>query len=121
VIPLAVAVGIENESGPTLRLRGIASLLKPLPVQPAHDSAESAAAEPQSIVGVPRELEMMGVETCVDQSELFGFWIIHRRLAPRTFERKQLRRGNVGPFFAKGRIAWRADPGCKPDPPHFVE
>src|SRR5207247_9891783 len=43
VVPLAVAVGVEAEGGPTLSFRLVAGLVERLPVQPADDAAGGAA------------------------------------------------------------------------------
>ena len=120
-VPLAVPIGVENESGPALRFRRVSSFFEFLPVQPAHDAAATTAAEPQSIVCVLRELQMVCPKTCVDKRELLGVRIIHCRLAAGTFEREQFRRGIVRSCFAESRIARRPESGCKPHPPQFIE
>ena len=73
IVALAVAVGVENEGGPALRLLRVAGGVEHFGIEPADDIAGAAAAEPQRVVGIAGELQMMGRETQVDQRELAGF------------------------------------------------
>ena len=73
VVAAAVAVGVEDQRRPALRLRRITSLQEHLRVHPAHHGA--AAARPQRIVGVETKLRVVRVEAGVDELVLLGLRI----------------------------------------------
>src|SRR5215469_5953071 len=56
-VELAITVGVKHERRPALRLRGVAGLLEYAGVDPAGD--RTAAADPQRVVGIVAELEMV--------------------------------------------------------------
>src|SRR5215813_6707075 len=56
-VDLAIAVGVKHERRPALRLRRVASLVEYAGVDPAGD--RPAPADPQRVVGLVAELEMM--------------------------------------------------------------
>ena len=82
-VSLAVAVRVENEGRPALRLRFVLGLLIHLGVEPAFDGA--AAREPQRAVGV--EVQMMRAEAGVDGRDLFRFGVVQLHLSTALFER----------------------------------
>src|SRR6266550_2376820 len=59
-IPLAIAIGVEHDRRPALRLLGVARFVEHFDIQPAND--RPAAAGPQCLVLVEPELQMMGIE-----------------------------------------------------------
>src|SRR5258705_10847869 len=67
-VALAVAVGVDNQRGPALRLRGVAGLEIHFGIEPADDReiALRVVAEPERIVGILREIEVMRAEASVD-------------------------------------------------------
>src|SRR5262245_38363752 len=56
-VALAIAVGIEDEGGPTLGLRRVTGLVEPFGVDPT--SHRSRATEPQRLIGIIAKLRMM--------------------------------------------------------------
>ena len=89
-VALAVAVGVEHQRRPALRLRGVAGLVEHLRVQPADD--RTAAARPQRVVGVVAELQMVRREAGVDERVLLRLRIEHRDVADGAVHRERLRR-----------------------------
>ena len=82
-VALAVAIGVENDRGPALRCLLVAGLVELLDVQPADhiaatDTAHSAR-RPEPTFAV--ELQMMRAEAGVNERELVGLGVIHRKLA----------------------------------------
>ena len=118
-VDLAVAVGVEHERRPALRLGGIARLLPHLGVDPARH--RTGAREPQRFVGVVAELRVMGAETGIDEAVFHRLGIEHRHLASRQVERKRLGRGMVRALPAEGRILDTAHCRGKPHPALPVE
>src|SRR6516162_9471016 len=83
IIPaLSIAYRVQNKRRPALRFLDITGRVEHLGVEPAEDIAASPATEPQRVVGVASELKMVSREAKVDQRELPGLGIIHRRLPP---------------------------------------
>ena len=83
-VALAVAVGVEDERRPALRLLLVAGLLEHLAVQPAdHAGADRRRRWSTASGWHPREVEMMGGEAGVDQRELAGRRIVQRQLRGR--------------------------------------
>ena len=119
VVALAIAVGVEHERRPALRLRRIAGLVKHFGVDPAGHRA--GAAEPQRVVGVVAELQMMGAKAGVDEAILHRLGIEHRHLARRFFQREYLCRRVIGALLAERRIVHAAHGGRQPDPALLVE
>ena len=91
-VALAVAVGVEDERRPALRLRGVAGLVEHLRVEPADHRA--AAARPQRVVRVVAELQVVRREAGVDERVLLRL----RIEAPRCGGR----RCSSGNTFADG-------------------
>ena len=86
LVALAVAIGVEDERRPALRLRSIAGRIEHLGVEPSRDRPR--AAEPQRVVGVIAELQVMGAEAGVDEGVLHRLGIENCRLPPRPFNGK---------------------------------
>ncbi len=83
LVALAVAVGVDDHRRPALRLRGIAGLPIHLGIDPADhgEIALAVVAQPQRVVGILREVEMVGAEAGVDERELLGGGVIDGDLA----------------------------------------
>ena len=93
-IALAVAVGVEDEARPPLRLLRVVRLVPHLRVQPAEDRvAHAEVVEPERVVRVLGEIEVMRVETEVDVGELLRLRVVHRRLPHGLVHREALRGG----------------------------
>ena len=118
-VAFAVAVGVEHERGPALRLFLVAGLVEHLGVQPAHDLA--AAARPQRAVRVFREHQVVGPETGADVCELLGLRIPHGEVAVGGGDRKQFRGRMRRPFLAERRVVAGAYRRGHPHPAPFVE
>ncbi len=86
---LAVADGIDDQRRPALRFRRVAGLPEQLGVDPADDghlrhggAAETGiVAEPQRVVGVFGEIQVMRAEASIDRREFLGLRIVDRDLA----------------------------------------
>ena len=89
-VALAVAVRVEDERRPALRLLFVARLVEHLRVEPADDL--SAAARPQRAIRVLGEHQMVRAEARVDVRQLLRLRIVHRELAPGSIDREELRR-----------------------------
>src|SRR5436190_1269960 len=76
VVPLAVAVCVEDERRPALRFLFVTRLVEHLCVEPADDRA--TAARPQGSIRVFGEHQMVRAEARVDVRELFRFRVVHR-------------------------------------------
>ena len=114
LVALAVAVGVEDERRPALRLRHITRLVEHLGVDPADH--RPAAAGPQRLVGVVAELQMMGPEAGVDERVLSRLGIEHRELAVRPLHREDLGRGMIGALLAEVRVVRRREPSPRTRP-----
>ena len=116
LVALAVAVGVEDERRPALRLRRVAGLVEHLGVDPA--GHRPGAAEPQRVVGVVAELQVMRAEAGVDEGVLHRLRIEHRHLAGRPLEREHLRGRMIGALLAEGRVVHRRarSPRATPGP-----
>ncbi len=88
LVALAVAVGVENERGPALRLLDVAGLVEHLGVDPADVAAAAAGAGPDRLVGVVAELQMMRAEAGLIGGVLAGLRVVHRHAAVGAVERK---------------------------------
>src|SRR5215468_6916743 len=119
VVTLAVAVGVEDERRPALRLRGIAGRIEYLGVEPSRDGA--GAAEPQRVVSVIAELRVMGAEAGVDEDVLHRFGIENRRLTPRPLDREHLGRRMLRSLLAERRVVWTAHVHREPNASALVE
>ena len=108
----AVAVGVEDERRPALRLRLVAGLFEHLAIQPADHLA--AAARPQRVVGVLGKHQMVRAEAGADVRELLRLRIPHREMASRALDREQLRRRMIRARLAEVRIVRR--PHGRSDP-----
>ena len=82
VVALAVAVRVEDQRRPPLRLLLVAGLVEQLRVQPAHH--RPAAARPQRVVRVLGEHEMVRAEAGADVRELLRLRVVHREVAARA-------------------------------------
>ena len=92
LVALAVAVGVEHQRGPALRLLDVAGLVEHLGVDPADIAAAAAGAHPQRLVGVVAELQMMRTEAGLVGGVFAGLRIVHRHPAVGAVERKLDRR-----------------------------
>src|SRR4029453_2313977 len=86
VIELAVAIGVEHERRPALRLLFVAGFPEYSRVDPTRH--RTCAAEPQRVVRVVAKLRMMGPEARVNEGVLHCFRIEHRNLTAGPLERK---------------------------------
>ena len=111
----AVAVGVEHERCPALRLHGVAGLVEQVGVEPAGHRA--AAAHPQDVVLV--ELEVMGAEAGVDEGVLHRARFEDRQLPAAHVEREQL--GGRMVLLAGVRILRAANAGGVPHAAPIVE
>src|SRR5258707_12984432 len=84
----AVAVGVEHQRGPALRLLDVAGLVEHLGVDPADVAAAAAGAHPQRLVGVVAELQVMRAEAGLIGGVLAGLRVVHRHAAIGAVERK---------------------------------
>ena len=82
-VALAVAVGIDNKSGPALGCRGIASLPILVGVDPADygELALRVSGKPQRVVGVFSQVQVLRAEAGIDEREFLASGIIDRDLA----------------------------------------
>src|SRR5262245_23614704 len=97
-------------------------LVEHLGVEPPENAAaRAAAAQPQCIVGILSENQMVRAEAGVDERKLFGLRLVNSEMAPGSFHREQFRRWMVGTFLAEGQISRWTNSGGEPDPLLFVE
>src|SRR5262249_8669874 len=96
-VDLAITVGVKHELGPALRLRGVAGVVEDAGVDPAGD--RTTAADPQRVVGIVAELEMMGAEAGINKRVLHGLGVEHRRLARGAVQREHLGGGMIRPLL----------------------
>src|SRR5438552_12169429 len=121
LVPLPVAVGVEDERRPSLGFHFIVGLVEHLRVQPSYRSTAATAARPQRVVGGLRKYQVMGTKTGVNERELPRLGIVHGQLPAARFEREQNRRRMARPFFAERWIVTRANPGGDPDSSLFIK
>src|SRR5262249_22771765 len=110
-IALAIAVGVDDQRRPALRLARVARLPEQFRVDPA-DEGElvlQIVAEPQRVVRILPEVQVVGSEASVDEGELLRLRVIDSDLTRvlhepvrRAREREHLRRG-----MTRGRRAVR--------------
>ena len=117
LVSLAVAVDVEDERRPALRLGGVAGLVEDLHVDPPGDPTGTAGPGP--VLGI--ELQVMRSETGIDEGVLHRLRIQDRHLADVLLDREGLRRWMVGALLAEVRIVGAADRGGEPDPSLAVE
>ena len=98
-VALAVAVGVEHERRPALRLRRVASLVEHSRVHPSGHGPR--AAQPERVVGVVAELRVMRAEAGVDEGVLHRLRIEHRHLPRGHLEREHLGRRMIGTLLAE--------------------
>src|SRR5262249_39978865 len=82
-VPLAIAVGVDDERRPALGLPRVARLPEHLRVHPA-DEGElvlEVVAEPQRVVRILAEIQMVRAEARVDERELLRLRVVHRDLS----------------------------------------
>ena len=121
-VPLAVAVDVEDQRRPSLRLHFVAGPLVHLRVQPADNAAvRVTGAGPERVVRVLGKIQMLRGEAGVDERPLGSLRVVHRELTRRNLERRRLRRRMVRARFTESRVLRRPDPGCEPHAPLFVE
>src|SRR5262249_30648943 len=121
-VALTIAIGVENDRRPALRLHLVAGLFVHLRVEPAHNAAlRPALAEPQRAVRIMAEIKVMGREAGSDGDPLAGLWIVHRKLAYRFIERERLCGRMVRTLLAEGWILRGADPGREPRPGLLIQ
>ena len=114
-VALAVAVGVEHERRPALRALHVAGLFQHPAIDPAgHARAGAAAREPQRVVGVLGEDQVMGREAGVDQRELAGRRIEHRHVPRRAVDREHLGRRMIRALAAERRIGGRTQAHREP-------
>src|SRR5262249_3194440 len=78
-VALAVAVRIDDQGCPSLGLPRVARLPEHPRVHPAEQRqlVLKVVAEPEGVVGVLAEVEVVGAEAGVDERELFGPGVVH--------------------------------------------
>src|SRR5262249_16989869 len=119
IVELAVAIGVEHERRPALRLLGVTGLVENCGVQPSRYG--TAAARPKRVVLVESELEVMRAETGVDVSELRRFRVEHRQLPFIAVERKGLGKRISRAFAAECRRAGSVIGAGHPQPAFGVK
>ena len=122
VVPLAVAVGVEDERRPALRSHLVTGLVEHLAIQPAEYAAlRPARARPQRVVGVLREYQMVGGEARTDQGDLPRLGIVPGEMPVGLLDREELGRRMVRSLLAEVRIRGRTHARGEPDPPLLVK
>ena len=117
LVALAVAVGVEDERRPALRLQLVAGLVQHLSVDPAqHFRAGAARARPQRAVGVEAELHMVGREAGAHLHEVLFVGVVHDDVAVRCIDRERLRRRMIRASLADVGIGRRTNAGREPHP-----
>src|SRR5439155_10640115 len=105
LVPPAVAVGVDDDRRPALRSRRVAGLEEQLGVHPADHAARRAArGEPQRLVGVVTEVQVVRGETGVDVLPLARLRVVYGDLAQGAFLRRNLGRGMIGALLAEIRV-----------------
>ena len=81
-VALAVAVGVDHQRRPALRFPRVTGRPEHLRVDPADDGelVLEVVAEPQRVVGVLGEVQVVRAEARVDERELFGLRVVDRDL-----------------------------------------
>ena len=121
LVAFAVAVGVEDDWGPTLRLHLVAGLFIHFGVEPAdHAALGRPGAGPQRVVGVLAEIEVMRLEAGVDERPLAGLRVVHRELPAGLVERRDLGGRMVRALLAEVGVCRRPDPRGEPDPALLV-
>ena len=115
LVALAVAVGVEHQRGPALRLLDVAGLVEHLGVDPADIATAAAGAHPQRLVGVVAELQMMRAEAGLVGGVLAGLRIVHRHPAVGAVERKLHGRGVARALLAERRVVRHVARRREPD------
>ena len=115
-VTLAIAVGVEDERSPTLRLLFVLGLEVHPGVEETFDNA--AAREPQNIFIV--QIQMMRSEARVDGCDLFGFRIVDLNLPSALNDWKCLGRRMIGPFAAERHCLILANPRGNPHACLFI-
>src|SRR3954462_12602516 len=110
IVAAAVAVSVEHERRPALRLLLVAGFLEELAVEPAeHRVARTAGARPQRLVRVLREGEVVRIDASANEREPAALRVVHREMAVRAFQGKYL------VFAAEVRVARRPHARGEPD------
>ena len=87
-VALAVAVGVDHQGGPALRLLDVAGLVEQLGVDPADVAAAAAGRHPQRLVLIVAELQVMRAEAGLVGGVLAGLRVVHRDAPIGAVERK---------------------------------
>src|SRR4029077_19845815 len=119
VIPLALAVGVDNEGCPPDSFLRVVCFIPHFCVDPA--CYRAGAGQPQSIVGVIAELWMMRAEASVDEVILHRLWIDHCDLTGTLVDRENLGVWVTGTLLAPVRVIHPAHGRRQPDPALRVE
>src|SRR6185312_15085148 len=112
-IQLAIAVGVENERRPALRIGRIAGAQELAGIEPTDHLLTAAGPER---VAVDAELQMMSREAGIDEDIFAIAWIVDRELATGARKRKAVRRWMARPGLTEGRVIGRADARRVPHP-----
>src|SRR5690606_26618383 len=105
--------------GPALRACRVAGLVEGLRVEPTDDL--SAAARPERVALVGRELQVMRREARVDERVVAGLGLVQRELARGSLEREELRGRMIGAPSAECRILGAADARRVPHSTELIE
>src|SRR6202011_1139999 len=86
-LAFAGAADVSDDRGPALRFHLVTGGIKLLRIQPSDDAAvRLPLAEPKRIVRIAPEVQMMRVETRIDQGPFFRLWIVDRKLPRRVIQ-----------------------------------
>src|SRR5262249_14425063 len=102
---LAVAVGVDDDRGPALGFRLVAGLFVDPAVQPAHDALlRPALADPNGVISILRQYDVVRVVAGSDQLGGVGFRVIDREVAGGLGEREGLGGRVVRSGLAERRV-----------------
>src|SRR4029078_7768340 len=99
-VALAIAVGVDHQRGPALRLLRVMGGVPDSHIEPAQGGA--AAAGPQPVLSIA--LKMMGAIASVDRGEDLCLRIVDRKLAARALQREGFARRMVRIRLADRRL-----------------
>src|ERR1700720_4621371 len=90
-LAFAGAADVGDDRGPALRFHLITGRIELLRIQPSDDAAiRLPLAEPERIVRIAPEVQMMRVEPRIDQGPFFRLWVVDRKLPGRLIQRCHL-------------------------------
>src|SRR6185369_7350782 len=101
-VALAVAVGVDDERHPALRLSGVMRLVEHLRVDPAD---EAATAAPDRVVSVVVEVQVERAEAGVDDLDLLGLGIVYGVLPAAAPAPAAANRIRLGGGIVRARLA----------------